>query len=344
MADNFEGIKNRRFGIEIEMTGITRCSAAKAIRDVLGGDIDHVGGSYDKYKIYDEDGRAWSIVSDASIDPCKKNGEPASDLYKVEMNSPVLDYDDIPLLQEVIRGLRKAGAITGAEYDCGTHVHIDASDFSPQQIRNLVNIWSSKEDFLWDALQVSSLRSRYCHKINRSFVEELNRKKPKDMSKIKDMWYSETYQSPNNHYNSTRYHALNLHSFFQAGHFEIRACNASLHAGEVRAQIVLALAISNAAFTKKYCSPAVSRSDNMRYSFRVFLLNLGLIGDEFKNCRTHLLKHLQGNIAWRHPEDAIAQKERLKAQRELERQTEPVQDEPICDETEDVTEEMEMSM
>ena len=80
----------------------------------------------------------------------------------------------------------------------------------------------------------------------------------------------------------------------------------------------------------------------MRYSFRVFLLNLGLIGDEFKNCRTHLLKHLQGNIAWRHPEDAIAQKERLKAQRELERRTEPIQEpeEPV----EDETEEMEMSM
>lgn len=41
MAGNFEGIKNRRFGIEIEMTGITRCSAAKAIRDVLGGTIEH---------------------------------------------------------------------------------------------------------------------------------------------------------------------------------------------------------------------------------------------------------------------------------------------------------------
>ena len=121
MADNFEGIKNRRFGIEIEMTGITRCSAAKAIRDVLGGSVEHIGGSYDKYKIYDEDGRAWSIMSDASIEPYKKNGDRASDLYKVEMNSPVLDYEDIPLLQSVIRGLRSAGAITGPQYDCGTH-------------------------------------------------------------------------------------------------------------------------------------------------------------------------------------------------------------------------------
>ena len=84
------------------------------------------------------------------------------------------------------------------------------------------------------------------------------------------------------------------------------AANASLHAGEIRSQLVLALAISNAAF----CSPNVSSSDNMRYSFRVWLLNLGLIGDEFKNCRAHLLKRLAGDIAWRHPEDGIAARER----------------------------------
>lgn len=84
------------------------------------------------------------------------------------------------------------------------------------------------------------------------------------------------------------------------------------NAGEVRAQIVLVLAIGNAVMTKKYCSPKISHSDNMRYSFRVWLLNLGLIGEKFKNCRTHLLKQLSGNITWRHPEDAIAQRERLK--------------------------------
>ena len=44
MAGNFDGIRTRRFGIEIEMTGITRCSAAKAIQKVQGGSIDHVGG------------------------------------------------------------------------------------------------------------------------------------------------------------------------------------------------------------------------------------------------------------------------------------------------------------
>ena len=121
MAGNFDGIKTRRFGIEIEMTGITRCAAAKAIQKVLGGSIDHVGGSYDKYTVGDEKGRKWQIVYDSSIYARKKNGDFASDYYKVEMNSPILEFEDLDLLQEVIRALRKGGAITGHDYDCRTH-------------------------------------------------------------------------------------------------------------------------------------------------------------------------------------------------------------------------------
>ena len=100
----------------------------------------------------------------------------------------------------------------------------------------------------------------------------------------------------------------------------------------------------------------------MRYSFRVWLLNLGLIGEEFKNCRTHLLKHLEGDIAWRHPEDGIAARAKLKEKRKAERQAareqrvEPVSgnstqtenvpeenNEPLESECEGV-EELEMSM
>ncbi|MBQ9775161.1 MAG: amidoligase family protein, partial [Lentisphaeria bacterium] len=64
----------------------------------------------------------------------------------VELNSPVLGYEDIPLLQEVIRALRHAKGRCGPEYCCGTHIHISADDYTPQQIRNLVNIFASKEE------------------------------------------------------------------------------------------------------------------------------------------------------------------------------------------------------
>ncbi len=72
------------------------------------------------------------IVYDGSINCYNANGDRASKSYSVEMNSPVLEYGDIPLLQEVVRALRKAGGVTGPRYCAGTHIHISADDYTPQ--------------------------------------------------------------------------------------------------------------------------------------------------------------------------------------------------------------------
>ena len=60
-----------------------------------------------------------------------------------------------------------------------------------------------------------------------------------------------------------------------------------------------------------------------------------MIGDEFKTARQHLLKNLEGNIAWRDPAQAEAQKARLAAKRlaeqqETEEQEPMVEEEPIA--------------
>ncbi len=49
-------------------------------------------------------------------DALTKSGCSASRNYAVELVTPVLEYGDIPLLQEVVRALRKSGGVTGAEY------------------------------------------------------------------------------------------------------------------------------------------------------------------------------------------------------------------------------------
>ena len=244
-----------------------------------------------------------------------KNGCSASRYYAVELVTSVLEYEDMSLLQEVVRAVRKAGGVTGAEYCAGIHVHIDGAPYTAQSLRNLVNIFASKENFLFDMLQVSPMRETYCQKVDRDFLEKLNKQKPKDIEGIQKLWYRGDMNEVHHHYSSTRYHACNLHSFFANGNWEMRACNSTLHAGVIRSYVTLALAISNAALTKKFCSPHISESDNLRYSARVWLINLGLNGDEFKNCRKHLISHLEGNIAWLHPEDAIKQRKRLKAER-----------------------------
>lgn len=79
------------------------------------------------------------------------------------MVSPILFYEDIPKLQELVRMLRKAGAF--ANKSCGIHIHIGAERFTAKTLRNLVNIMASKEDMIYRALQINSSReSRYCGK------------------------------------------------------------------------------------------------------------------------------------------------------------------------------------
>lgn len=70
-------MKNQNFGIEIEMTGITRSTAAKVIAGYFHTEATHVGGCYDAYSVRDNDGRMWKIMRvfgvclDASIWQCK---------------------------------------------------------------------------------------------------------------------------------------------------------------------------------------------------------------------------------------------------------------------------------
>ena len=98
-----------------------------------------------------------------------------------------------------------------------------------------------------------------------------------------------------------RYHGLNLNSLFFRGTLEFRYFNGTLHAGEVKAYVQLVLAIA----AKALCSKAASskrREFNpatAKYDFRVVLLHLGLIGEEFKTARLHLTKKLAGSAAWK---------------------------------------------
>ena len=175
--------------MEIECTGLTRAAAARAIGKILGNSPEYFGGNYDKYYIIDDKGRKWSVVYDSSIKCVDKNGNSASRNYAVELVTPVLEYGDIPLLQEVVRAVRKAGGITGAEYRAGIHIHIDGAPYTAQSLRNLVNIFASKENFLFDMLQVSPMRETYCQKVDRDFLEKLNNKKPKTIEEIRKLWY-----------------------------------------------------------------------------------------------------------------------------------------------------------
>ncbi|WP_302158374.1 amidoligase family protein, partial [uncultured Acidaminococcus sp.] len=170
----------------------------------------------------------------------------------------------------------------------------------PKTLRNLVNLMASKEDMIYHALQIDPIREgRYCRKTDAEFLNELNKKQPKTMEAFADIWYIQAPFGRENHYNSSRYHGLNLHATFTKGTVEFRLFNGTLHAGEIKAYIQFCLAVAHQARTQKKASSRKTETDNEKYAFRCWMLRLGLIGDEFKTCRMHMLKHLAGNSAWR---------------------------------------------
>ncbi|GAA0109260.1 amidoligase family protein [Clostridium tertium] len=294
-------MKNQTFGIEIEMTGITREEASNVIAKYFGtGNAMFIGGGYRVYEAKDRKGRVWKAMYDSSIVAERKvagKRVEANDEYKTEVVSPILTYDDIEDLQELIRQLRNRGAIVNNS--CGIHVHVGASSFKPQTLRNIVNIIASKEDILYKALKIDPNRLRYCKKTNENLIEMINKKKPRTMSQLADIWYAEDPYGRERHYNNTRYHGLNLHATFTKGTVEFRLFNSTTHAGEIKSYIQFCLAVTNQALNQKKASPRRTVTDNEKYAFRCWMLRLGLIGDEFKTCRLHFLKYLKGNAAWR---------------------------------------------
>lgn len=288
------------------MTGLTRQRAAEAVAALFGTSArqTHESTTYDPWEVIDQDGKKWRFVYDGSIKATMRDGRrqiPAtSGIYKVEMNSPKLSYEEMGKLQEVVRALRHAGAVVNSS--CGMHVHVDASRHTPQSLKNALSIMYSKEDILFKALNVNEARvERWCQKVREPMLEKI-RKLPTNISmeRLKREWYGGNDGSYE-HYNWTRYYALNLHSVFYRGTLEWRCFESTLHAGKVRANITLALAISAQAINqKKTLMRKTEISENPAFTFRTFLLRLGLIGPEYKNVRGHLLVNLPGDRAWRY--------------------------------------------
>ena len=293
---------NAKFGIEIEFTGITRSQAAEVAAKFLNGRIENCRDSYDTQKVHAPDGRAWKFMSDASIRrEVKVNGRriSAEREYSVELVSPVLTYrEDIETVQELVRKLRRAGAFTNPS--CGIHIHLDGANHTARSIRNFINIIASKNDLFYKALQIEPERTRFCKKMDATLVDKMNRLKPKTMAAIEDIWYAGYNESRGRHYHNSRYHFLNLHAFFNGNHtVELRGFNSELHAGKIRSYIVLALALNHQALTQKSASAKKPQVENEKFAMRTYLNRIGFIGDEFKNCREHLCKHLEGSAAWR---------------------------------------------
>lgn len=152
------------------------------------------------------------------------------------MVSPVCRYEDIEMVQEVVRAIRAAGA--KADGSCGIHIHIGLGEHTPQSLRRLVNIVNAKEDLLTMALGITpDRRERWCRPVEQRFLTELNRRKPATMDEFARIWYRQSGGSSSDwrecarqHYDYSRYARdgkvtihkgfMNIEDFLAAVHAE----------------------------------------------------------------------------------------------------------------------------
>ena len=306
IANQIAEMKKQTIGVEIEMNGITRSAAAKLAAEFFGTgrckDTAYRNG-YSTWSAWDAQGREWKFQKDVSI--------AGPDAEKCELVTPILRYEDIESLQELVRQLRRAGAKSDATRGCGVHIHIGAKGHTAQTLRNLANIMASHESLLADALDLDRYRmSRYCRTVNPRFIQAVNRRKPSTMSGLADIWYTSNDASygRSQHYNDSRYHMLNLHATFTKGTVEFRLFQFDaptadrkngLHAGQLKSYIQLCLALSQMAKTVKTASPKPQQNENPKYAMRTWLLRLGFIGEEFATARDLLTRRLAGDAAFR---------------------------------------------
>lgn len=296
-------LKNQLFGVEVEMTGITREKAARLVAGVLGTTPSHPESNcYHTRTIADQAARKWKIMRDSSITPIRNDdtSEPL-DEYRVEFVTPPLNYSDIELLQNIIRKLRENGAKTHSS--CGIHIHVDGANHTAVSLRRLVNFMTARQDLIYEALQIGDRESSWCHKLNKTLLDAMKKDKNLTKEKAEEVWYSRANDGycggiDHQHYNSTRYHGVNLHSFFTKGTVEFRLFNSTLHAGKIKAYIQFCLAVSAWAITSQ--EKIVFRSmDGYTPEQKVTIMRnilthrLGLYGDEFKTCRLHLMTPLK---------------------------------------------------
>lgn len=264
------GVKNLKFGVEIELSGVDVEGAEKVVKKFLEGDYDHLG-------------RRWAIVPDESV----PDG--------FELVTPPIYLADLPTLQGIFRALRSAGARRSAS--TGIHIHVSAAYLSPQQLLSLVNLYASHSQLLVRMLSVyTHRRILFCRSIL-PFAMLAASRSVSTLDGIRQAWYASTPQAAIDRYHTTRYTELNLNSYFLRETVEFRAFNSTNHAGRIRSYITLVLAMVGVASRFPGVIPLVPQPlrslQHARDGATEFLTRLGLGGREHEALRRHLIRNVE---------------------------------------------------
>lgn len=174
---------------------------------------------------------AWHLEEDSSI---RHRGG-------VELISPILR--GLEGLVEIYHFLEVLGLVKGVETDesCGFHVHhgVDPELFTCRHLQELVRVVHAMEDYLYLLIPGERQSNDTCRPVEvdvQAFLDpRVCEGDPEEaIAAMKSLWYCgenryEASGESNGRYDKTRYHGLNLHSYWYRSTIEFRYHSAVLH-------------------------------------------------------------------------------------------------------------------
>lgn len=146
-------------------------------------------------------------------------------------------------------------------------------------LRNLVNMINSKQSIIKKVFGFEK------DIVSKEFIEEINKTRLTTIdefeTEVERIGYNKIPGL------SFDFHKKNI-SFNFIGNYE-----------DTEAAIQFVAALNKTSKEFKQSSPKPTETDNEKFTFRVFLIRLGFIGDEYKKARKILLSNLEGNSAFR---------------------------------------------
>ena len=146
----------KKYGVEMDMTGITRKAAAEILADIFQTEYNFQSDE-NCYEVKDGTEKTWRIYSSDSIKAEKYNGEKvvgANYMYQVKLLSPFLYENEFPMLEKALEQMELRGAIVNDSTKINLLLDVSCIENWEKYQTNLENLYESKGELFQKALDI----------------------------------------------------------------------------------------------------------------------------------------------------------------------------------------------
>lgn len=146
----------KKYGIEMDMTGITRKAAAEILAEQFDTKVVFCL-SDNGYNVPDQNQRLWRILPSDSIKAERYNGEKvvgANYMYQVKLLSPFLYENEFPMLEKALEQMELQGTIVNDSTKMNLLLDVSCIENWEKYQINLENLYESKGELFQKALDI----------------------------------------------------------------------------------------------------------------------------------------------------------------------------------------------